>query len=542
MKKYVLLLLILSSLEVFAQNTYYLISLKDKNNNGFSIAKPDAFLSKRAIDRRQKQGIAVTTQDLPLTPAYLTQIQGAGATIWLKSKWFNAVVIQCNTTTLNKVKALSCVANSSAITRKENTSLSDNLNAIESTNNVQELDAVSINGYSKQQLSMTENDKMHTNGFTGKGLHIAVLDAGYLNADKNPALDSLRKKKNILGTVDFVNKNHAAVYKENDHGANCLTILAANSPYKLKGAAPDASYWLIRTENELLESRLEEINWTCAAEFADSVGVDIISSSLGYYDFDNKALSYTYSQMNGKTTYISRAATYAQKKGIVVVCSAGNEAQLPWKYISSPADADSILAIGAVDSLGNRGSFSSLGPSSDNRIKPDVCTRGVKTWYADPNLNTLGKPNSGNGTSYSCPLIAGWVACFWQAFPNLTANQIVAIVKKAGSIANKPNNNIGYGIPNYTRASLLANSVLTGFDDISEIKSGIYPNPTQGKLNIVHPIFSNLSSIEIINSQGEIYQQVINNELDLDGFTNGMYLLKLIFNNGECHFERFIKN
>lgn len=525
-------LLLFTSLGVFAQDPYYLIRFKDKLNNTYSISKPSEFLSQRAIARRTKQNIAISEHDLPLTNAYINQVITAGGVVWLKTKWFNGVVVQCNSATLTKIKALSSVLSSNLIARTTSEVSVEKLNRIKGSVNVQEASAVDPNGYSKSQLAMTENDKMHAAGYKGEGVHIAIIDAGFKNANKNPVLDSLRKKNRILGTFDVVNKQHAAVYNEDAHGANCLTILAANVPNKLKGAAPYASYWLIRTENALLESRLEEINWTVGAEFADSVGVDVISSSLGYYSFDNSALDYTYQQMNGKTTYISRAAAYAAKKGIVVVSSAGNEGALPWKYMSAPADADSILSVGAVDSLGVKGKFSSFGPSIDGRTKPEVVTRGVKTWYGDPgetNIANLGKPNSGDGTSYACPLMAGWVACFMQQFPNLNAQQVISIVKQSSNRAANPDNGggYGYGIPKYTKAVALAN-VITNIDSPITINNqvNIYPNPTKSKVNIENCKSGFAIIYDLIDKVENTYL-IQNNEINISNLNPGIYLLEV---------------
>jgi serine protease AprX len=479
MKRLQILLFLLVSIAGLAQTTAtkkYLVLLKDKAATPYTTSRPTEFLSSRAIQRRQKQGIAITDRDFPPNPSYLAQIRQTGAKVWYGSRWFNAALVEATDMQLTTILKLAFVngidsgrslKNARVLVKSEqlsgnNKRLSVNSDQL-SINNEHQSALITDNwsmitepyGASADQINQLGVNVMHGKGFHGEGMLIAVLDAGFLNADKVAFLKPLFDEKRIVGTYDFVQRE-TSVYEDDDHGLSVLSTMAATADNALYGSAYKASYLLLRTEDVPTESRLEEANWLIGAEYADSTGADLITASLGYTTFDDAATDYTYKDLNGTTSISSRAATIASEVGIVVLSAAGNDGTAAWKYISVPADAVPVLAVAAVDRNGNKASFSSFGPAADGRIKPDVAARGQTTVIGLP----TGQIATGNGTSFATPLLAGMVAGFWQAYPNLKASEVVSTIRKAGSQYKNPDDRLGYGIPTFPRAASLAESAL----------------------------------------------------------------------------------
>ena len=298
------------------------------------------------------------------------------------------------------------------------------------------------------QVEMIEADKLHQAGFRGQGMTVAVIDGGFLNADAIPLLQNVK----IEGTRNFVHPGWD-VYAELDHGMSVLSCMAANHPYTLVGTAPEASYWLFCSEDPDCECLAEEDYWAQAVEYADSVGVDVVNTSLGYYAFDDRSKDYRYRDLDGRTSLMTRSASMAADKGMIVVCSAGNSGDKQWKKITPPADADHVLTVGAVDARGMNTTFSSVGYTADGRVKPDVMARGGHTALIRPN----GRVSAANGTSFSAPVLCGGVACLWQACPQLTAKEVMELVRRSGDRFECPDNIFGYGIPSLWKAYLNAN-------------------------------------------------------------------------------------
>ncbi len=403
-------------IHAFAQDRYA-VQLTDKNNSPYSISNPLAYLSQRAIDRRTAQGIAITSHDFPVNPSYVSQIAATGATVINTSRWLNTVTIETSSpAVLAAVNALPFVQQVYNVGRMADPNKVKDKFVFETpyplaAASKNSSSVLSFNyGPSQNQIAMLGGDILHNQGKTGQGMVIAVIDAGFFNADNMIVFDSLRNDNRLLGTWDFVDHN-AQVYDDHAHGTFVTSIMAGNWPGNIVGTAPHASYWLLRSEYAPTETLMEEFYWAAAAEFADSAGADIINSSLGYYEFDNPAQNHTYVDMNGKTTPVSRAAAAAASKGIIVCNSAGNEGASNWNYIIAPADADSIISVGAVDDQMNYAWFSSNGPTSDGRVKPTVAAQGQGTFVADLSNNGV---FAGNGTSFSSPVMAGMMACLWQ--------------------------------------------------------------------------------------------------------------------------------
>ncbi|MDB5270043.1 MAG: hypothetical protein JWP58_3083 [Hymenobacter sp.] len=468
----------------------HLVYFRDKAGTPFSVAQPQAFLSARALARRGRQGIAVLPRDLPVNPAYVAQVRAVsgGPQVLYTSRWFNAAVVSCDSLTLGRIMALPKVSRASTLNRTARVPKP----FIAPTQLPEAAPQGALATRAQYGPAYRQNQQigalaMHDAGFRGDGMQIAVFDAGFPGADQVPALQPLFLEQRLASTRNFVDGG-TSVYGRSDHGTNCLSTMAANQPGFFIGTAPKATFHLCITEDVYSEHPVEEANWLAAAEYADSVGVDVISSSLGYTDFDVPSISYTYADLTGRNAISSRAATMAARVGMLVVSAAGNEGNRTWHYISAPADADSIMTVGAVDSLGNHAVFSSYGPTADGRIKPTLSAMGQATAVISPN----GGAFRGNGTSFACPVLAGMAAGFWQANPTLTAQQVIVALRSTATRAVNPDNTLGYGIPNFV-AAYNALHPSAPLDTVSPAANaagalGIYPNPTgNGLLTLVLP-------------------------------------------------------
>ncbi|MCX7696599.1 MAG: S8 family serine peptidase [Bacteroidales bacterium] len=519
MKTNFLVTLLFFFLQVFTQSGgYYRVVFKDKNNTPYSLSHPEQFLSQRAIARRQKFNIPIDHRDLPIVPSYITEIQQLGAILHNKSKWFNsAVFFVPDTNLLSQIRQKTFVQSITFLkpqnpvkNNKRRGSQSVILDhwattVYEASLFASEQNEARINydyGFAFTQNALLAVDYLHGNGFTGKGMVIAVLDAGFFKVNELTIFDSLRNSGRLLGTKDFVNPG-GDVFAQSTHGMAVLSLMAGNVPGKLIGTAPHASYWLLRSEDANSEYLIEEDNWVAAAEFADSVGADIINSSLGYTTFDDSLQDHTYQDMDGNTTLVTQAADIAASKGILVFNSAGNSGNNEWYYIGAPADADSIISVGAVDLNGVLAYFSSRGPTYDGRIKPTVCAPGHMVYAVTASDDV----EQGSGTSFSSPILAGAVACLWQGFPEKRNTDMIDVVIKSAHKYTNPDNDYGYGIPNLAIASLL----LGGQDfSLTSEKLAVfaYPNPFDEEINLI--VYSNKKAdldVQILNSQGKVVFQ-----------------------------------
>ncbi|WP_082115784.1 S8 family serine peptidase [Hymenobacter terrenus] len=481
----------LSAAPAAAQGTVrrHLVYFRDKAGTPYSVAQPQVFLSAKSIARRTRQGIAVLPRDLPVNPAYVAQVRGVagGPTVVYTSRWFNAAVVSCDSATLTRITALPSVRSAATLNR----SFRPVAPGTPPAQAAQPAARSTTGTRSQYGKAFRQNEQigvlaMHDAGYRGEGMEIAVFDAGFPGVDQISALEPLFQERRMLGTRNFVDGG-TNVYSRSSHGTNCLSAIAGNQAGLYIGSAPKASFRLCLTEDANSEHPIEEANWLAAAEYADSVGVDIISSSLGYTTFDAPSTSYTYADMNGRTAISSRAAAIAARVGILVVSAAGNEGDDPWRYISAPADADSIMSVGSVDSLGNHSNFSSYGPTADGRIKPTLSVMGQAAAVLAPN----GVVFRGSGTSYACPILAGMAAGFWQANPTLTVQQVIAALRNTASQATTPDNTLGYGIPNFVRAYNALNPTTPLATANAAAKAdalGLFPNPSgEGSLTLSLP-------------------------------------------------------
>lgn len=454
---YLLIFVVTFSLgNAYAQSSRYIIVLNNKNNNPYSLKDPSQYLSPKAIQRRARQQISIDSSDLPVNPAYLDSIRHAGTLSILNvSKWLNQVLIQTtDPSALQNISSFSFVRSVSAIAprlrgweKDEEEKFSEMIFPVKRSHIVQGGNDYYSYGNMYAQINIHEGAFLHNKGFRGEGMTIAILDAGFYHYDTNPAFDSVRLNNQVLGTWDFV-AGKISVTEEHTHGMVCFSTIAANRPGLLVGTAPKANFYLFRTEDVATEYPVEEQNWVAAAEKADSLGVDLITSSLGYNTFTNPSLNHTYADMDGRTTIITKGAEMATKKGIFVTNSAGNSGNDSWHYIIAPADGEHVLAIGAVNAGKQVAGFSSYGPSYDGSVKPNVASVGWGTVIA----GTDGNPASASGTSVANPNLAGLIACLWQAFPEFSNATIFDAVQRSADKYNNPDDRVGYGIPNMRTA------------------------------------------------------------------------------------------
>lgn len=521
----------------YAQNTKVWVVFKDKAN---TIHLPA--LSAISIEKKIKRNIPIDERDYPVSQFYIEELQSKGYKIIATSRWFNAVSIAIEEKSdLENLKRLPFVKEIKPVKKFFHENLEEKYTVFSKFGSTEPLTYAKYNegirnsfdyGPSLNQIDMLSGTYLHGQGFTGRGITIAVLDAGFKDVDILNAFDSLRNDNRILGTWDFVSGNDS-VYEDNGHGTMVLSCMATILPGQLVGTAPHASYWLLRTEDANAEYIQEEDFWVMAAEFADSVGADIINSSLGYTTFDNSADNHFYASLNGNTTTITKGADIAASKGILVINSAGNSGSSSWLYIGAPADGDSVLAIGAVDANGQRAAFSSVGPSADGRIKPNVMAQGQSTVVA----SLTGGIQIGNGTSFSAPVLCGLAACLWQTNINANNMEIFKSIEKSAHQYNNPDSLMGYGIPNFQLAQLLL-TLNENEDFTKDFVKNIYPNPF--KSYPVIEIFSRYEQpieIEIFDMQGRnVLQQKINFKAngfckhqlyEIESLSAGQYFIKV---------------
>ena len=442
----------ISFLSSDGQYSKLIVQFKNKGSNTYSLSNPAQFLSQRAIERRRRYNIPIDSADLPVTKQFKDSIRLAGSVkVLSESKWLNQVVIETtDQNAINTIMSFPFVKSAKGISyRPANTRRTNKIKKVPDpanpslANRPAETTGNKYNyGGNYNQVHIHEGEFLHNKGFHGETMQIAVLDAGFLKYKNISAFDSIQMNGQVLGERDFVALDNS-VNEDDSHGMYCLSILSANWPDKMVGTAPKASYWLIRTENAASEYPVEEHNWVAGAEFADSAGSDIISSSLGYNIFDDSSFNHTYDDFYKNAAMVSLGASMAVRKGMIVMNSAGNEGARAWQYLIFPADADSVCAVGAIDASGTVAGFSSYGYSG--KVKPNIVSVGAGTVIAGLN----NQPASGNGTSFSNPNIAGLIACLWQAFPSVSNMKILDAVYKSADHYSAPDDRSGYGIPNF---------------------------------------------------------------------------------------------
>ncbi len=495
--------LLLINFSSFSQERYrYLILFKDKSNSGYSLDKPEEFLSKKSLLRREKNQVQLNEQDLPVNPTYLKEINALGAKIVYPLKWINGALIQMTPSLKNKVLSNQHVkglyypfAIDSSVTNTGNSIHKGALFYAKETTEI-------LYGSSNTQIVQIGIDHMHKAGITGNEVLITLLDDGFTNTTSLPTFKKLMEDNRIIATM-ATSPDRKSVFEKGTHGTNVLSVISGYTDNNMIGGAYKAKIALAQTEESEWEKLVEEVNWIRGAEWADSLGTDIISSSLGYSQFDLPLYNHQYNQLNGNTTLVTKAANWASDRGITCVISAGNEGSSAWKYITAPADAIDILSVGAVSSSSIKIGFSSLGPSSDGRLKPDVCALGSGVRAAD----TDGSFGYFSGTSFSAPLVCSLVAGLMEQFPKQKASSIRDIIRKSSTLASAPNNFLGYGVPSYEKAVELISPVLETKLP-KEHTISIYPNPVEIGGNLHLSAGETMDyEVEILSIHGQIIQQ-----------------------------------
>ena len=513
----------------WAQVNRYMVFFTDKNNSEYTPSKPEEFLSQRAIARRNKYQIPITVQDLPVNTSYVEALSNMGIDVFHRSRWFNAVLVQMEESLISSVETLPAVKKVLFVAPGERLIKSSILRTAASINEESSRKSVLTNAIQNNMLGV---DLMHEDGITGNNILIGIFDAGFTGVNQSIYFNHLIENNKILATRDFI-RNTDNVFQYDDHGTGVLSTIAGYEEAVYEGIAYDASIILCVTEDVPTEYVIEEYNWLFAAEYADSLGVDIINTSLGYNTFDDASMDYTFEDMNGDIALITQATDLAASKGIICVVSVGNEGNNGWKKLVAPADADSALAVGAVNSELEYINFSSTGPTSDNRIKPDVVSLGQGTKIVQYN----GEIATGSGTSFASPLIAGLAAGLWQIYPELNNMEIIDLIKRGSSQYLQPDTLLGFGIPSYSRIR----SLITALEDEPlASRFSIYPNPVENKKLFVEYLREPLNEsvqIDIFDVKGsKVYELNIQYfdrshkiELDLSGIKQGVYVLNLLY-------------
>ncbi|MFW5793228.1 MAG: S8 family serine peptidase [Bacteroidota bacterium] len=531
---------------------YYWVSFLDKEYSPYSLDNPEEFLSDASIQRRIKFDIELNDMDLPVSPIYVDSVSDVASVLYT-SKWFNAALVKIQSvdeyTDIMGFSFFRDIRFAKSLSTKKTNKISKspphysddfdfyshlltsiNYNGLYSF-------ATPLNDYGQMgdQIRLLNGDKLHNDGYWGEGVSIALLDAGYTNVDYINAFSHLWDSDNVLGYYNIVDDGQS-VFDSHYHGTMVLSVMAANIPGEVKGAAPEASYWLIRTEDASTEYIIEEYNWLKGAEIADSAGVYIINSSLGYSEFDDSSQNYTYEDLDGVTSISAQAANYAHDRGILVFSSAGNYGSGIWLYIGTPADSFGAIAVGATNLDGERASFSSIGPSADGRVKPDVMAPGENVTVID----TDGFITYSNGTSFSSPILAAVAACLWEEFPEKSNDVIKEAIIRSASHYLDPDEFYGYGIPDFTLARIILNNDFSLVNNYSGNKSvSINPNPLSESSYIA--MFANkpdVAVLKIYNINGQqVYSlndiQISNgyNKIypfgDFMSFPQGVYIVKL---------------
>lgn len=448
MKTLVLTLGILFSNSLTAQSgkvKCFWITFSDKIHTIYKVDNPAVFLSERAILRRSKQNIPITESDFPVNANYLAALKKKGAIIKFSSRWFNAVAVVCTEAVAQEIAAQPFVTQVDYAGK-----YFPKLKHLAKNKTKRKRVKAEFKhqyGYAKEQIDMLNGITLHEQGLTGRGQMIAVLDAGFKNVEVSPFFAHLLQNDRLM-TYDAIDGDKN-VFESSLHGTQVLSVMAANIPGVMVGTAPDATYICIKTEDNRGEFRMDECSWIAGLEYADSIGVDVVNSSLGYTTFDDRRMNYHIADLDGKTSLTSRAAEIAFAKGMIIVSSAGNEGKNVWKGLAMPADAPNVLAVGAVDYYHNKCDFSSSGWVKNEGVKPDVVALGIDVAVISGEKN---KVLSGRGTSYAAPLISGLIAALWQAFPEMTNQQIMEAVRKSASDALHPSIETGFGVPNFSAA------------------------------------------------------------------------------------------
>lgn len=526
MKKLLFSITLLGFSTVYAQTELVFVFFKDKPNKATFYANPLSELTQKSLDRRTNQGIALNDQDAPIEASYIQNIKNLGFTVTDSSKWLNGVAVNATATQIIQLENLPFVQNvESFVKNPDGGKTAQPINKFEKF--ASEIKKTDFNyGASESQIEQIHLKTLHQNGFTGSGITIAMLDTGYPTVNTAFPFSRLRDAGKIKGGYNFVSKN-SDIYNSgfNAHGTVCLGAIAGYIDNQFVGSAPDAEFYLYVTESGPLEIPEEELYWIQGAEDADRKGVDIISASLGYYEFDDTRYNYTYADMTGNTSFVARGARVAAEKGIIVMVANGNAGTSDWHYVLTPADNTEVFSVGAVTPDGSSSGFSSFGPNALGAIKPDASARG--TQGATVLNNDIVYVN---GTSIATPIAAGGVASLLQAIPNSTSRDVIKNqLRNTSSLAPSHSDQMGFGILNFGQAytNFLATNEISGLHTVL-----LYPNPNKGQFTLQT---ESIGSFQIYDLSGKllIKGKTLKGKNDISTqLKSGTYLLSLVSENG----------
>lgn len=534
MKKFLLHIIIFFSGIINAQDLVF-IQFTDKPSADIYFSNPTLMLTQKALDRRLKYNIDLDIKDVPVENIYINVIEDLGVHPIQVSKWFNGIFAWCTEEQLIQLDSLNFVEEIKSFVRNEDSNFTKNQTKyeLEYTFDAVEIDFPNNDyGYTSTQINQIKLEHLHNLGFTGQGISIAILDNGFIGVDNVDGFSYIRNNNQIKGIYNFVHKNED-VYNHGNHGTSVLSTIAGYIENQYIGTAIDADFYLFITEDTTHEMPDEEVHWLAAAEWADYLGIDVINTSLGYNNYDDSRYDYETTDLDGQTSYISQAAQIASEKGMMVVVSAGNSGNKQWHYITMPADSEGVFTIGAVDGNGEPTIFSSYGPTVDGRIKPDVMALGGNAVVIRQN----GQIGYSNGTSFSSPIIAGAMACLMQAFPDYHPSYLRQKVRESASLYNNPENQMGYGIPNFSWAY----EACLGVVDLDEKEVLIYPNPTNGSVEVLTE--KTIKEIKLFTISGQkVRNYDKNSSLSLADLPKGIYVLSIQLNDGKIISKKIIKN
>lgn len=522
MKNFIFLIIFLLSNVISAQTEDAWVFFADKENVQASIDNPITILTQEALDRKALHNIPIDERDVPVNENYITQIKNqSGITVYAKSKWMNCVYVRGSQTNIANLTTLPFVTDIEYADKSLN--FAPISNPIEDKFAFEEPSRNFNYGFASNQIEMLSGDYLHDQGYTGDGMRIAILDSGFPGVDTEDGFSYVHDDGRILGTYDFIERSET-LNNNSSHGTRVFSDIGGYIENDFVGTAPDASFYLFKTEDVTSETPVEEAYWVEALERVDSLGVHVVNTSLGYREYDNPAYSHTYEDLDGQTTFSARGANIGFEKGLLLITSAGNSGNSSFPWVGTPGDSPGMLTIGAVNATGDYASFSSIGPTTDGRIKPDVMAQGQSAYVINQNNEIV----TNNGTSFSSPILAGAVACFWQAglqFPNA---QIMHWVRESAHLFNNPTDEMGYGIPNFQTA---LDMLLLSAEEQQVTSFIVYPNPVSDRLFI--EVSENTNSVKAVlhTVMGtKIWEQTLqpqNQGLDVSGLRNGVYLLTL---------------
>lgn len=428
--------------------------------------------------------------DLPVYEPYVKALESEGVRFRAFSRWLNAASVETGRDEIDRIANLHFVSHIRRVSGRAGGPSPETYQLVG-----KQVETLDTYGYSWRQLEQIQVTALHTEGYTGTGVRVAIFDTGFWL--EHESLLGV----NVIAEHDFINDDDETANEPGDlaiqhrHGTQCLSLLAGRSPGILMGAAYDAEYVLAKTEDMSMEDPVEEDWWIEAAEWADSLGARVISSSLCYKDW------YTYEDMDGDTAPITIAADRAVLNGIVVLNAAGNSGASAWKYILAPADGDSVISVGSVDSTGLRSYFSSVGPTYDGRIKPTIMAMGSATYIAT--TDSVSAYRRGSGTSFATPLSAGAIALILQKKPAWMPPEVIEAVMMTGTQASDPDTLYGWGILQaYDASNYVSSGVETYVEGVSPLV--IWPNPCVAAFSVRCPPSPSVRVLDIYDVRGRL--------------------------------------